>query len=199
MITPKDIENPKRKSGYDHVNAATGGMGKQSHLTFTRKPKWRASAGWDGSNRKWSGPSRKSAIEAAQDYCDYINGNNVQPTVTLKTAGHNYSIERAELDPEVEAAYGVIRDYKAQKRGKQGFVYLIVEKGGRYGKIGYSVNPQKRIAEVQTGNPRPLKLFGTIPGTEETERALHAKYIKDNALQEWFVLSDRLKKEFTNV
>lgn len=192
MITPKDIRNTKRKSGYDHVASKEG-------LPTPRPKPYQARSGHTGAGRKtnyWFGACRATALEAAQDYCDYINGNNIQPTVTLKTAGHNYNIERAELDPEVEAAYGVIRDYKAQKRGKQGFVYLIVEKGGRYGKIGYSVNPQKRIAEVQTGNPRPLRLFGTIPGTEDTERALHAKYIKDNALQEWFKLSDELKREF---
>ena len=198
MITPKDIENPKRKSGFDHVNDASGEKDRE-----IGRVRWRAAAGGKPSyrqaNTSWRGRSRDTALEAAQDYCDYINGSNVAPAPTLKTAGHVYNIERAELDPEVEAAYGVIRDYKAQKRGKQGFVYLIVEKGGRYGKIGYSVNPQKRIAEVQTGNPRPLRLFGTIPGTEADERAMHGKYIKDNALQEWFVLSDQLKKEFTNV
>ena len=198
MITPKDIRNPKRKSGFDYVQAVIAGPssgGASGHYGFRA----RTGGGHPERPSYWQGSARPTAEQAAQDYCDYINGNNVQPPVALKTAGHNYNIERAELDPEVEAAYGVIRDYKAQKRGKQGFVYLIVEKGCRYGKIGYSVNPQKRIAEVQTGNPRPLKLFGTIPGTEETERALHAKYIKDNALQEWFKLSDQLKKEFTNV
>lgn len=198
MITPKDIENPKRKSGYDHV----GGPKRDRRPGRTNPKPFQAESGTrshPGTLPPWNGPRRHTALEAAQDYCDYINGNNIQPTVTLKTAGHAYTVERDELDPEVAAAYGVIRDYKAQKRGKQGYVYLIVEKGGRYGKIGYSVNPQKRIAEVQTGNPRPLKLFGTIKGTEETERALHAKYIKDNSIQEWFRLSDELKREFKSV
>jgi hypothetical protein len=137
-----------------------------------------------------------TAKEAAQDYCDHINGTGASPAVSLKSAGHNYSLERDDKDPEVVAAYGIIRDAKAQKAGKQGFIYLIREKTTKFGKIGYSVNPEKRIAEIQTGNPRQLELVGKVKGKPADELAMHAKYIKQNVLQEWFRVTDELEKEF---
>lgn len=112
----------------------------------------------------------------------------------LKTAGHAYDIERTDRDPEVEAALGVLRDAKAQRDGRQGYVYLITDETAY--KIGYSVNPQKRVAELQTGNPRVLKLVASMPGTEADEKALHAKYIKHNLLQEWFAPSMEIWDEF---
>lgn len=119
---------------------------------------------------------------------------------TLKTAGHEYSAPSVPRDAEVEAALGVLRDARAQRQGKQGYVYLIIEDlpggGIHYGKIGYSTNPAKRVAELQTGNPRPLRLLYAMPGTEDDERRLHAKYIKFNALQEWFVVTKELLLEF---
>lgn len=122
-----------------------------------------------------------------------------QATV-LATAGHEYEIDERDHDPEYQAALGVLRDRRAQREGKQGYVYLITEsnEGGglRYGKIGYSVNPKKRVAELQTGNPRPLQLLYTMPGTEEDERRLHRKYIKENCLQEWFWLTPAIILEF---
>lgn len=72
---PDDIANSKRKSGYDHVNAATGGMGNQAHLNFARSPRWRAS--WNkpggGKNDKVRGKCRSTALEAAWDYIRHIN------------------------------------------------------------------------------------------------------------------------------
>lgn len=189
MLKPKDIENPKRKSGYNRVGRANG--------PAPRKPSWRAETGPGGNAQTWRGPVRKTPLEAAQDYCDYVNGNQIVPAVTLKTAGHAYKLDRTKNDPEVEAAYGIIRDAKAQKAGKQGYVYLMVEKGKKYAKIGYSVNPEKRIAEVQTGNPRQLTLVGKIKGTPSDEAKMHAKYIKQNVLQEWFKVTPELLKEFT--
>lgn len=69
MLTPSDIVNPKRKSGYDHVEyneyaASTG-----------RKP-FRAVHRLSSSPRHqfWHGLRRATGLEAAQDYCDYMNG-----------------------------------------------------------------------------------------------------------------------------
>jgi hypothetical protein len=83
----------------------------------------------------------------------------------------------------------MIRDWEAQQRKDvQGYVYCFRETEGaeRYVKVGYSVNPEKRIAEVQTGNPRILEIVGYFPGTEEDERALHKQFGPSNKLQEWF-------------
>lgn len=143
----------------------------------------------------WNGPRRATALEAAQDYCDYVNSLQATPaTPALRQAGHSYQIDEQDTDPEYLAALGVLRDRRAQKEGKQGYVYLITD--GEYLKIGYSVNPPKRVAELQTGNARLLSLVGTIEGTEEDERLLHAKYARHNVLQEWFELHEEILAEF---
>lgn len=181
------LANSSLQSGFAYVN----GLGPK------HPNRWRASKRTPkGPLQKWRGPVRTTPEQAAQDYCDYMNGNNVSHTPTLKSAGHAYRLEREDQDPEVAAAYGVIRDAKAQKAGKQGFIYLIREKTTKFGKIGYSVNPEKRIAEIQTGNPRQLELVGKVKGKPADELAMHAKYIKQNVLQEWFRVTDELEKEF---
>lgn len=170
------LANSSLQSGFAYVN----GLGPK------HPNRWRASKRTPkGPLQKWRGPVRTTPEQAAQDYCDYMNGNNVSHTPTLKSAGHAYRLEREDQDPEVAAAYGVIRDAKAQKAGKQGYVYLICEKATKYG-----------IAEIQTGNPRQLELVGKIEGKPEDEAAMHAKYIEQNVLQEWFTVTPELKAEF---
>jgi len=69
-----------------------------------------------------------------------------------------------------------------------GFVY-IAECGGRY-KIGYSKEPVKRIAGLQTGNPELVKLVGTIPGTPAREDELHRAFRAKHIRGEWFSLTE---------
>lgn len=186
MLTPSDIRNPARQSGYNHVSM---------HRTGT--PYYGIS---DGSGHRaagrvpWRGPRRATAEEAAQDYCDYINGQKAVTPVQLKSAGHEGARDRLPKDPEIQAALGVLRDAKGQREGRQGYVYLISD-GTAY-KVGYSTNPWARVPELQTGNPRKLSLVSIFKGTVEDERALHIKYSADNILQEWFEASPALRAEF---
>ncbi len=196
MLTVKDLVNPKRKSGFDHVQSHGGG-------TPVDKRRWRGIAyggKQDKSGRSWFGPSRQTAVQAAQDYCDFRNGVPITASPVLATAGHEYEIDERDTDPEYQAALGVLRDRRAQREGRPGYVYLMTEDlpSGKmeYAKIGYSVNPRKRVAELQTGNPRKLKLLYAMPGTEDDERDLHVKYLAYNAMQEWFRISPELVLEF---
>lgn len=121
----------------------------------------------------------------------YRGGATVTP---LHRAGH---VGRPSNDPEVAYALGVLRDARAQRAGKQGYVYCIGERGRDLGvKIGYSVNPTARVAELQTGNPRELVLLGAFQGTEADERDLHERYFGDNLVGEWFRPSPALLSEF---
>lgn len=199
MLTPHNIRNPKRSSGFDHVSLDNGG---------SQRPKpYRAGAGTNpqgaGEARgSWRGPRRATALEAAQDYCDYMNGNpSVATTPRNKSAGHGSSLRQPlPRDTEVEAALGVLRDARGQREGRQGYVYLIAEVyvGGGIGpcKVGYSTNPEARVAELQVGNPRKLTLLYSMPGTEADERRLHIKYADRNILLEWFSPTKELLLEF---
>jgi hypothetical protein len=158
---------------------------------------WRASWRKGAYENDARGPARKTPFEAAQDYCDYINSGQIPaPMPALKSAGHAGKRASLPRDREVEYALGVLRDARAQRRGKQGYVYLIVEDVLCYGKVGFSTNPAARVAELQTGNPRKLRLLCSKPGTEADEAALHAKYAPNNVLQEWFLITKELLLEW---
>lgn len=197
MITPKDIRNPKRPSGYNYVGRANS-TGAKTLLWCARKGKFNKGTASDD----WHGPCRRDPAQAAQDFCDYVNGNGVQVPKRLTSAGHNGKRESLPRDAEVEAALGVLKDAKAQQEGKQGYVYLVIEKhpGGalKFAKVGYSTNPRARVAELQTGNPRPLSLHLMKEGTLEDEAAIHQRHIRSNVLQEWFRVTPELLLEWDN-
>lgn len=223
-LTPDDIRNPRRQSGFNYVTRA--------HSTGSRTPLWCARKGQFNKGTAatdWHGPCRKDPLEAAQDYCDYVNGSPSRMPKRLKTAGHKQRTPRtprkgptateqriAELEKELR---GLKRQREKDSSGRQGYVYCIAEAaapheptlvltrkkevvaaliGARGVKIGHAVDPHKRIAELQTGNPRKLILLGFIKGTMEDEAHLHQRFHKDNVLQEWFCPSRELLSLFVN-
>ena len=203
MIAPDDIRNAKRAGGYEHIQRhggpqKPGGKPRDQWCAILKTER-----GSNGSRIKARGPRRGTPLEAAQDYCDYVNNMGFTFAITnnLKSAGHTVTRDSLPRDPEVEAALGVLRDARGQRKGNQGYVYCIVEENEHpfrpYCKIGFSTNPEARVAELQTGNPRKLSLLGTIPGTVEDEAAMHQRYIHHNVLQEWFELTPMIRYEFT--
>lgn len=201
-LTPRDLLNAKRKSGYEHVVFDLPSSTTNSYRAQYKPRPARAGVhiqnGW--------GPRRPTALAAAQDYCDYVNGNpSATIAPTLKSANHLGKRKPVARDADYEAALGMVKDHQAQVAGKQGYVYLIAETSAvtrgvdmlwGYGKIGFSTNPPARVPELQTGNPRPLRLMGYKRGTVEDEAALHQKYIANNILQEWFRLTPAMVAEF---
>jgi hypothetical protein len=81
-----------------------------------------------------------------------------------------------------------------------GYVYCINEEhpGGamQYVKVGFSTNPAARVSELQTGNPRQLRLHALKVGTIVDEIKLHRKYNEHNERQEWFRPTKELLLEF---
>ena len=69
-------------------------------------------------------------------------------------------------------------------------VYLIRSNDGNY-KIGISVNPSKRIEQLNTGNPEKLMLIDTYESLNASliETGLHNKYMYARQNGEWFDLS----------
>ena len=62
-------------------------------------------------------------------------------------------------------------------------IYFI--KQGQYVKIGYTENLSRRVKELQTASPQPLKVLLTIPGSRETEKALHSFFSSKRVNGEW--------------
>jgi hypothetical protein len=60
-------------------------------------------------------------------------------------------------------------------------------------KIGYTKVPiERRLQQLQTGNPRELTLLACVPGTTLDESRLHARFACDLERGEWFRPSPEL-------
>lgn len=198
-IVPSDLRNPARISGYDYVGKnGTGPSPYQCDVYGGKR---------DLAGRQFKGPRRRYAELAAADFCDYVNGAGVSMPATLATAGHEYTIDETDKDPEYQAALGVMRDRKAQRTGAQDYLYMMIETeyapgrstGGALTvcKVGHSTNPRKRLAEVQAHNPRRLALLYVKPlPAGEDDRPTHRRHIKANILHEWFYPTKALLFEF---
>jgi hypothetical protein len=71
-----------------------------------------------------------------------------------------------------------------------GFVYFIRDDVTGLTKVGWALNPQKRLANLQTGSPVPLRLLGSIRGRRESEAYLHDLFAHARRHGEWFELPD---------
>ncbi len=69
---------------------------------------------------------------------------------------------------------------------KMGFVYFIGAKDGDTIKIGFSVNPESRIRQVQSGNPERLSVLFQFRGHKDTEQCLHRLFGPSRLSGEWF-------------
>jgi hypothetical protein len=75
-----------------------------------------------------------------------------------------------------------VRDFA---RGDKGRVYVI---GCQVGcKIGWtSKDPRDRVRALQTGNPYPIHLAGSVPGGLDMEAAAHERFDDYRMSGEWF-------------
>jgi hypothetical protein len=107
---------------------------------------------------------------------------------------HRLDLERrySELNPR-GAGFGVFNTTAPEQRAfwtsrleDPTFIYFI--QSGEDGpiKIGFSNRPDRRLPELQTGNPRELILRHVIPGDTSVERQLHARFEPARIRGEWF-------------
>lgn len=78
------------------------------------------------------------------------------------------------------------------------YVYLISDSNSYTYKIGVSINPEKRIKALQTGNYKVLKIIHKIfcENYNDVETALHNKYNFLKVNGEWFELTEEEVKNF---
>lgn len=67
-------------------------------------------------------------------------------------------------------------------------IYVLMAKNKKESvfKIGFSLNPARRIPDIQTNCPFKLALIALRPGTIKDERAYHKKLAQFNTNGEWF-------------
>jgi len=66
------------------------------------------------------------------------------------------------------------------------FVYVLQAEGATPIKIGTAMDVKVRMGELQTGNPRPLRLRTVLLGSYEFESALHEELSRHRLMGEWF-------------
>lgn len=193
-LTPEALADPTMASGYKRVSFSRDDTRPKQYFMHIRAPHERA---------KWvHGPRRATAIQAAQDYCDYVNGAPSATQITLNSADHAPAPRGPQqpIHPKRAEAYRLLREATAdEEKTAEGYVYLITD-GTAY-KIGQSsAHPNTRLKGLQTGNPRSLSLlsFMEVPDRHATETALHAKYIKvqGKCVGEWFMRDPAILAEF---
>ena len=201
MLKPKDIYNKARMSGYDHV-----GFNVQHDRPMPPKPYQGVAYGGKRSKAgmAWIGPRRATAREAAQDYCDYING---QATPALrrinKSSGHPTLPRKADVDPKIAEARALLRE-ASKAGGPAGYIYCVREPGCRkMSKLGKSKDPPKfRLGGLQTGNWRsPMEVvhFKKVADRHRAEDELHSKFADRHKSGEWFEvdpLGDEIQEAF---
>lgn len=197
-ITPADIRDHTRASGYRYVGSAAPGGRRDGKF-------WRAQVGTGNTHgskdstrpSRWKGPTRQDALQAAWDYCNHINNGAAPATPALKSAGHPVRTPSIDRDVREGQLIVALKRLREERGGRQGFVYLIgIEGDTRAMKIGYSVEPEARVGELQAGSYRKLVLLAKKEGTRADELDLHQRYIDDNILGEWFRPTRPLLSEF---
>ncbi len=68
----------------------------------------------------------------------------------------------------------------------KGYVYFLRSENEGEIKIGYAVDVEKRVKQLQTGHPQKLKVMATLKGDMELEKDIHDKFYKHRLNGEWF-------------
>lgn len=128
----------------------------------------------------WNGVSR------AQGY-----GGSIGPTVF---AEGSYWFSEADLPiwREVAREAGLIPLPEPHPYG-DGYIYFIQAENSLI-KIGYSVNPGRRLRFFQIVSPVSLRMLGFYPGYLADEIALHGRFAELRHHGEWFRPSPELLK-----
>lgn len=75
----------------------------------------------------------------------------------------------------------------------QSRVYFIQSGRGGPIKVGVAADPRARLGQLQVGNPKRLRLLGSIPGDASIESAIHRELDGDRVGGEWFKATARVR------
>lgn len=71
-------------------------------------------------------------------------------------------------------------------------VYFIHAQEINAVKIGFSIHPEKRLANMLTSSPCALEILATFDGGPVEEKRLHKMFSKDRIRGEWFTATEKL-------
>jgi hypothetical protein len=97
--------------------------------------------------------------------------------------------------PRPSAAKKLLNQVRAKAAGapdSAGFVYFVRLGDGGPIKIGFAIDPPRRIRALQIANHRRLVLIGVMAANPRVERAIHQAFQTTGISGEWFRPSQRL-------
>ena len=81
----------------------------------------------------------------------------------------------------------LIKTYQARKLERKGdYLYFIQSSKTGEIKIGRSKHPQRRLKNLQTGNPHTLRIIASLEGLGWREKELHEELKRWRKSGEWF-------------
>ncbi len=136
--------------------------------------------------------SRDDALRALmwvkQGHADWLSSHNLSGRA-LRRAGSPFSAAYNDLEKWLEETKPV-----KPPRPKSGFVYVIGTDGDPTAvKIGFALNVEKRLSELQVSSHHTLKILATIKGTMATEKETHVRFAADYIRGEWFRRSAQIE------
>jgi hypothetical protein len=106
------------------------------------------------------------------------------------------ALDLGEAIVRVLSAHGVVpltfdgRQFPRQEsHGREVFTYFIRAARAGLVKIGHSVDPDERMASLQTANGDDLEMIGHARGGHDLERYLHKRLGVHRRRGEWFTLA----------
>lgn len=120
-----------------------------------------------------------------------IGGGDLRLLLLLRLRGDEYKANYRVLAKDLDVHENTIKRRIARLRragyiptSNDGYVYFVA--GGGMIKIGFSSDPDKRLRDLRTSSPIPLKLLTTTPGGRDEETALHRRFAEHRRQGEWF-------------
>lgn len=82
---------------------------------------------------------------------------------------------------------------------KNGYIYFVQGELGGPIKIGFTTNFDRRITILQNAYPDKLVLLAIMPGTKETEEAIHIELQKYRLRGEWFESHEKVLAKIATI
>jgi len=81
-----------------------------------------------------------------------------------------------------------------RRKDAEGYIYFLLAEDTGLVKIGFTVDPGRRIRALQTSSPVKLTLLGKVPGDRWREERFHLVFRDLREHGEWFRLEGKLKE-----
>lgn len=104
-----------------------------------------------------------------------------------------YKLILGELTRVINQTKKEVKLERIKNETKDSFVYFISD--GAFIKIGKAVDVNKRLATLQSGNPRPLKVEAYVGGGYRLETIYHRRFSSLRVNNEWFRFDEEIVSE----